>query len=250
MGFLQRLFRPPGPATGATGVINDGTFAGTGSASATAPITAGTPGFQQLSDQQLRTHMGIRRFGSFELTEAIRPAYGLQVPPRQGFRRDRYVDDADGSSTPVVMAAVTAADLMDVFLEMIDTLGPIVDVVLESSHHSGPGDDLHRGHIDVPVLKSALLEFEDVLLDDGCTGIAVVNPKRRQEIQLDEHKLLIAYGGPLEPVERVLIASDVYPDPSIRFVTEAEHIHSSTRRLYHRFGQLKVRLGIDDGLFG
>ena len=259
MGFLQRLFRPP---SATTGLVSDGTFAGN---TAGAPTTRGASnvnesnvneiagdrsGFHRLSDQQLQAHMGIRRYGAFELTEAIRPAYHLEVEPRQGFRRDRYVDEADGSSTPVVMAAVTASHLMDVFLDLIDTLGPVVDVVLESSHHGGDADDLHRSHIDLPVLKSILLEFEDVLLDDGCAGIAVVNPKRRQEIQLDEHKLLFAYGRPLEAVERRLIAGDVYPDPSIRFITEAEHIHSSTRRLYDRFGQFKLRLGIDDGLFG
>ena len=68
---------------------------------------------------------------------------------------------------------------------MIDCLGPVVDVVLESSHKStADHEDLYREHIDMPVLKSILLEYEDLLLNDGCTGIAVINPSKRQEVQM------------------------------------------------------------------
>ena len=118
--------------------------------------------------------------------------------------------------------------------------------MLETSHTSGGSHrDLYREHIDMPVLQSTLLDFEDLLLDDGCTGIAVINPAKRQEVQLDEHKLLIAYGTPLKPFEQTLIGHDVYPEADIRFITEAEHVHSSSRRLYDRFEQLKHRLGMD-----
>ena len=54
--------------------------------------------------------------------------------------------------------------------------------------------DLYREHIDLPVLKSMLCDFEDLLLNDGCTGIAVLNPHVPLEVQFDEHKLLIVYG--------------------------------------------------------
>ncbi len=84
----------------------------------------------------------------------------------------------------------------------------------------------------MPVLKSMLLDFEDLLLNDGLHRIAVVNPSRGQEVQLDEHKMLIAYGEPLAPFEKILIQGDIYPDPSIRFVTEAEHVHSSSVKFF------------------
>ena len=185
---------------------------------------------------------------TFELTDAVRPSYDLRIVPRAGFRHDKYVDEASGATTPVVMAATTKHRLMETFLNLIDPLGNVVDVVLETSHTAeGRHQDLYREHIDVPVLKSILLDFEDLLLDDGCTGIAVINPAKRQEVQLDEHKLLIAYGEPLGRFEKVLIAADVYPDHKIKFITEAEHVHSSSRRLYDEFEKLKHRLGMDSG---
>lgn len=206
-----------------------------------------SPGsFEALTDEELQTHMGIQTYGAFELTDAIRPSYDLQVVPRQGFRHDKYVDEMSNIETPVIMAAATRDRIMDLFLDLIDHLGPVVDVVLETSHHFAPQQsDLYREHIDMPVLKSMLLDHEDVLLNDGCTGIAVINPARRQEVQLDEHKLLITYGDPLDAFKQTMIDCDVYPDEKIKFITEAEHVHSSSERYYDKFTSLKNHLGMD-----
>jgi len=226
MGFLKRILRN-GVGDDVLPTVSDGSF-------------------ETLSDEELQTHMGIRTYGMFELTDAIRPSYDLQIIPAQGFRHDQYVDEASGTRTPVVMAAATSDQLMDLFLDLIEPLGAVVDVVLETSHRAGNGhQDLYREHIDMPVLKSILLEFEDLLLNDGCTGIAVINPGKRQEVQLDEHKLLIAYGKPLEPFEQILIEGDVYPDQRLQFITEAEHVHTSSERMYESFQVLKHRLGMD-----
>lgn len=227
MGFLKRILR--------NGLSDETALRG---------VPEGS--FESLTDEELKAHMGIRSYGVFELSDAIRPSYDLQIVPKQGFRHDQYVDDASGTKTPVVMASATRDSLMDLFLELIEPLGQVVDVVLETSHHAGEGHaDLYREHIDMPVLKSTLLEFEDLLINDGCTGIAVINPAKRQEVQLDEHKLLIAYGEPLKPFEQILIDGDVYPDQDLRFITEAEHVHSSSERLQEQFEILKNRLGMD-----
>jgi hypothetical protein len=226
MGFLKRILR--------SGVADDA-------------IKGNTNGsFESLSDDELQTHMGIDSYGVFDLTDAIRPSYDLQIVPKQGYRFDEYIDEASGTRTPVIMASATRHTLMDLFLDLIEPLGTNVDVVLETSHHAGNDqEDLYREHIDVPVLKSILLDFEDLLLNDGCTGIAVINPAKRQEIQLDEHKLLIVYGDPLAEFEQTLIAGDVYPDDDIQFVTEAEHVHSSSEKMFRKFNMLKNRLGMD-----
>ena len=226
MGFLKRILR--------SGVAEDS-------------IKGGSSGsFESLSDDELQTHMGIDSYGVFDLTDAIRPSYDLQIVPKQGFRYDEYIDEANGTRTPVIMASATRHALLDLFFDLIEPLGTTVDVVLETSHHAGNDqEDMYREHIDVPVLKSILLDFEDLLLNDGCTGIAVINPTSRQEVQLDEHKLLIVYGDPLKEFEQTLIAGDVYPDDDIQFVTEAEHVHSSSEKMFRKFNMLKNRLGMD-----
>lgn len=202
--------------------------------------------FERLDDEALEAHLGVFRYGSFDLTEAVRPSYDLKVVPRQGFRHDAYVDPQSKTSIPVIMASATKERLFDLFMDLVDPLGAVVDVVLETSHHGGGGhEDMYRDHIDMPVLKSILYDFEEMLLNDGCTGIAILNPAKRQEIQFDEHKMLIAYGTPLESFERILISHDVYPDKDIRFITEAEHVHSSSEKYARQFAKLQMRLGID-----
>jgi hypothetical protein len=57
--------------------------------------------------------------------------------------------------------------------------------------------------------------------------------------------MIIAYGSPLESFERVMIDHDVYVDESIRFLTEAEHVHTSSDELYQQFQTLATRLGME-----
>ena len=120
----------------------------------------------------------MSRYGDFTLTEAVRPSYDLQVVPSQGYRHDYYRDEQNHSSVPVLMAAVSRERLFETFMDLLDPLGFTVDVVLETSHnrHNKGHTDLYREHIDLPVLKSVLWEYEDMLLNDGCTGLAVLNP--------------------------------------------------------------------------
>ena len=99
----------------------------------------------------------------------------------------------------------------------------------------------------MPILQSTLWDFEDLLINDGCTGIAVFNPNMPQEVQLDEHKLLIVYGNELTPYESILIDCHVACRENMRFITEAEHVHSTSERFVEEFEELKFRLGMDGG---
>lgn len=227
MGFLKRFFK---------NVFRDGQ-----------PHT-GTSSFENLSEEQLESHMRVARYGEFILTEAVRPSFDLQVVPAAGYRHDVYRDKETGVDIPVIMVSASREELFDLFLDLLDPLGDDIDVVLETSHDRGARghEDLYREHIDLPVLKSTLYDFEDVLLDDGCTGIAVLNPNIPLEVQFDEHKLLILYGQDLTEFEDVLSRAGIPCCEEIRFITEAEHVHSSSDELSRRFVQLKYNLGLDE----
>ena len=204
-------------------------------------------GFNQLSEEELEAHLGVARYGDFELTDAVRPSYNLEVVPSAGYRHDTYRDEENRAEIPVVMAAVTRGALMDNFMSLIEVLGDEVDVVLESSHgnESSGHTDLYRECINMPILQSTLWDFEDLLTNDGCTGIAVLNPSLPQEVQLDEHKLLIVYGKDLRRYESILRASEIPCRDRMRFITEAEHVHSTSERYIEQFEELKMRLGMD-----
>jgi hypothetical protein len=204
-------------------------------------------GFNQLSDQELEAHLGVACYGDFELTDAVRPSYNLEVVPSAGYRHDTYRDEENRAEVPVLMAAVTRPALMDSFMSLIEVLGDQVDVVLETSHgnESTGHTDLYRECIDMPILQSTLWDFEDLLVNDGCTGIAVLNPHLPQEVQLDEHKLLIVYGKDLRQYESILCDGQIPCRDRMRFITEAEHVHSTCERYIEQFEELKMRLGMD-----
>ena len=228
MGFLKKFFR---------NVFRDGST----------PV--GTSSFKQLSEEELEAHLGVSRYSDFVLTEAIRPSYDLQVVPCQGYRHDSYRDEENHTDVPVLMAAVSNGLLFEAFMDLLDPLGSVVDVVLETSHSrdSRGHTDLYREHIDMPVLKSILWDYEDLLTNDGCAGVAVLNPDMPQEVQFDEHKLLIVYGAQLRPFEEVFGGRHVRCNDALKFITEAEHVHSSSDQYAIQFDELKTRLGMDCG---
>ncbi|MFM7843482.1 MAG: hypothetical protein ACKPEY_04520 [Planctomycetota bacterium] len=230
MGFLKRN---PGNSNSTTN-----------SMASTQPRT----NYEQLTEADLEAHLQVARYGDFQLTDAVRPSYKLDVVPQQGYRRDSYRDSHSRARIPVLMAAASAEILFELFLDLLDPLGDEVDVVLDSSHATSCAEqrDLYRENIDLPVLKSLLYDFEDLLLNDGCTGIAVLNPHLPQEIQFDEHKLLIVYGQPLVSFERILRGYGLDHSDSLKFITEAEHVHSSQEEYARQFEELKLQLGIDE----
>lgn len=203
--------------------------------------------FEQLSEGQLEAHLQVSKYGDFTLSDAVRPSFNLEVVPSTGYRHDVYRDEESRTDVPVLMASASSEKLLDLFMEMIEPLGQTVDVVLETSHghRAGQHTDLYREHIDMPILESILWDYEDLLVNDGCTGIAVLNPKLPLEIQLDEHKLLIAYGADLSAYEQILDRGQVPCREEMKFITEAEHVHSSNEKYVEQFEELKMRLGMD-----
>jgi len=203
--------------------------------------------FDDLSQDQLDAHLRVGRYGNFALTDAVRPSFGLEIVPREGYRRDIYRDPETGNTMPVLAASVSSESLFEVFMALLDPLGDEVDVVMESSHESEPGAhaDLYRERIDTVILKSHLYDYEELLLNDGCTGLAALNPGGPMEVQFDEHKLLFVYAHDLEPFEEVLIEAGLKRDDTLKFISEAEHLHSTDDVYRDQFEELRYRLGID-----
>jgi hypothetical protein len=193
----------------------------------------------------LSDHLRVDRYGEFLLTDAVRPAAHLPVVPREGFRIDVYRDARSRSRVPVLAASVSREKLFELFLALLEPLGPVVDVVLETSHRSNDGAhrDLLREHIDLPVLLSHFCDCEDLLLNDGCTGAAVLSTTGPMEVQFDEHKLLVVYARDLEPFAEVLTEAGVHRDDGLKLITEGEHLHSTEPRHLEQFEQLCHRLG-------
>ena len=201
-----------------------------------------------MNSKTLTAHLRVDQYGDFRLTEAIRPAPGVPVVPRQGYRRETYRDAKAKWRVPVLAASVSRENLFDLFLALLEPPGPVVDVVLETSHESRKGGhhDLFRERIDLPVLSSHLYDYEDLLLNDGCTGVAVIGINGPMEVQFDEHKLLIVYAHDLKPFETILEEAGLERDDGMKLITEGEHLHTTDPQYAAEFEQLCYRLGVGE----
>jgi hypothetical protein len=201
-----------------------------------------------VSSQKLADHLQVDQYGDFLLTDAIRPGMRLPILPREGYRLDVFRDRKAGIQVPVLAAAISRERLFDVFLALLPPLGETVDVVLETSHNNDGEEhrDLYREHIDLPVLMSHFCDFEDLLLNDGCAGTAIIATGAPMEVQFDEHKLLVVYARDLEPFERILKDAGIPRDDKMKLITEGEHLHSTDPRHLDAFEQLCCRLGIGE----
>ncbi len=203
-----------------------------------------------MNSVNISDHLKVDRYGTFWLTDAIRPAVSIPVIPRQGYRIDTYRDQEAGFEIPVLAASISQETLFEAFLSLLDPLGEVVDVVLETSHDSSGSQhlDLFREGIDLPVLTSHFCEFENLLLHDGCTGVAVMSSEGPMEVQFDEHKLLIVYAPNLEPFAEILERLGVRKDPKMKLITEGEHLHSTNPDHRRDFDQLCYRLGVGEAV--
>jgi len=148
----------------------------------------------------------------------------------------------------MLSAAVSAEKVFEVFLDLLQPMGDSVHVVLESSHDETVDrhTDLRRSDIDLPVLMSHCCDYEELLMTDGCTGIAVLSAESPIEVQFDEHKLLYVYTPDLAPFRAILKSHGIFRRESMRLITESEHTHFSDETFYEQFEQFGMKLGIGD----
>jgi hypothetical protein len=201
-----------------------------------------------VNPHSLARHLQVNRYGLFLLTGAVRPAPGLPVVPREGYRLESFRDPNTRVRIPMLSAAVSAEKLLELFLDLLEPLGELVHVVLETSHDTG-GDahlDLQRSHIDRPVLASHFCEFEDLLLNDGFTGVGVIAADRHVEVQLDEHKQVYVYGRDLVPFRRIFRWYGMQRIDDLTLLSEAEHLHHGEPWHAADFRQLCYRIGAGD----
>ena len=204
---------------------------------------------------ELESHLATTRYGNFMLTDAVRPSFDLKIIPKQGYKYDRIKLGTSPSRrtssrwlVPILVASVSQERLFETFLDMLDPLGDTVNIVLEMSHsYSGAYRiGLRRDYIDLPVLKSFLYDYEDLLLNDGCTGISVHSPNISAEVRFDEHKLIIVCAKSLSPFEKVLHRQGIPKNETMELLTDAEHVHVTRDEYFQRLKTMQVSLGMDE----
>lgn len=202
--------------------------------------------FHHLSRYEIATHLRITSYRGFHLTNAVRPSYDLQVIPAEGFRYEYVPGYGD---LQVLVCAASCERMIQVFHAFVDLLGDVVDIILESSHHQTANGKcfrtFRRSGIDKTAACSYLHPHRESFMEDGCLGLAIVDPSTGVEMCYDEHKLFRIYtcDGKWGPFVRALNRCGLYFEPDLRFITDGEHIHISNELKYREFCNAVCELG-------
>lgn len=190
----------------------------------------------------------VKRYGTFEMTDAVRSLPDTGIVPIEGYRHDR--SGSASGDIPVIMATASREKLWDLFHDLLGVMGDHFDVILETSHDCVSDDDpvveLARDSIESLMLQSYLADYEDVLLNDGYTGIAVMRREAQRELQFDSHKNLIIFGQQLRSSEQVLNHYGIPHRQHMRLISDGRHIHSSDSELKGRFQELCMELHAEE----
>ena len=191
-------------------------------------------------ESQLPAHLLREQYGNFRLTRAIRPGEKGGVVPEAGYRLEWTA-----ASLPRLAASISAEMLFEVFVELVALLGEEPDVYLQSSHGRMRRDYLRR-NIDRPVLLSYLVEFEELLLHDGYSGIIVVDRQGNREVHFDEHKVLVVYAPRLQPFVQVMERFHLPRNDRLRLILEGVHYHCSRPDYAALLEQFRLQLGAEE----
>jgi hypothetical protein len=197
--------------------------------------------------QELYQHLLRSQYGAFRLPAAIRPSVDLRVVPEQGYRLERTRGRRGHSA---LAANVSSEQLFETYMDLLDCLSSEVDAIVESTHEHQSGAKASRQfcrrEVDLPVLKSYLCDYEELLLDDGCISFVVFDDETGAEVQFDEHKVLVVYADDLNPFEEVFQDRGVNRNDRLKLLLEAEHYHCTHRRYRDQMEQLCRQLGMGE----
>ncbi len=160
---------------------------------------------------------------------------------RQGYRH-RIVERARQ-----IEAAVTRSRLLFTFRTLVESLGDTLHVILASFHGGRDNPRIFwRYHIDRPVLERTIIDFEDLLLEDGCTGIWVVRAggagSLKDAVLLDDHKCIVVTAKRLDTFEGILQTLGLVADEGLHVITDVCHVHTDTRPHAYRCMQFRHEL--------
>ena len=132
----------------------------------------------------------------------------------------------------------------EIFLDLLDPLGEVVDEVLETSHDSTTGNqhrDLFREAMDSAAIAATSRNCSSMT----AAPASLDGPPSPRWKSSSTNKLLVIYAAMLtilgpRPARYRVVRDDEAP----KLITEGEHLHSTDERYRREFDQLCYRLGV------
>jgi hypothetical protein len=186
----------------------------------------------------IETHCRIKRYGPFELVEAISPGYDLKIVPEAGYKvaeaailgkeQNQIRVPLVVKGKPCLIISVSKEDLLKILVELIfhffrkNARARIRDMQEKRFFKPIRYSSLSR---EVVALTSCIYDFEEVLFA-GCFAISFYDYGETREVGLDEHKLIYLTGVNFADALQILAQYELVHKPKMHFLFEGEHFHS------------------------
>lgn len=197
---------------------------------------------QQAREEQakLAEHTRKRKYGSFVLTDAIRPSFALDIIPEEGYRIDDLKDV--GNDKKLLYASISREKLFKIFLQFLDECENEVEVFLEQvdPRHRHATEEHYSELLDVSLVRDVCIKHKSLLLNQGYLSIVIRDA--RGDITLDRFKCLGVIHPDINTFERILWLSDVDFIPDIQFLSEGPHIGLAYPEFNQAFENLRYAL--------
>ena len=158
----------------------------------------------------------------------------VQQPLTEGYLAAMY-GVTERVQIPAIVASVSRDKIFPIFLEILDVFkqeGSNVDVSLDTiTAENSIAHSQTRNDMSLNLILSHLEDtaFQDALLANWEVSLAIMNPERKLECQLDHHKQIIIYTASREamfPFEVVLRKHGIQHDQQKSDIpSEINHMH-------------------------
>jgi hypothetical protein len=200
---------------------------------------------RKLTQEMIQEAMKNRTFGSFSLTPAVVFFKDGDVIPSEGYKIEKQVMP-NGRVHSRMLVSASAEDLLDIFDDFIALLGESCSVVVEDFRTTaGDHVDYFAYYKETFIVRSILLDFDELLLNDGFIGLAIWSEATQAEVQLNMHKVIQVFARDIVPFQQVLAGYGIQEDPKLRFFFEDFYMLVSTQAGDSAVEALKDRLCID-----
>ena len=207
------------------------------------------PKLETIDEVVASVKQGIAEKTGFELTDAVCPITEFDL--WAGFQRATYFDEVSGR-LQVVIVSQTKEHLFELFTSLIEELLRIEKIkraglkaVFESRHipddvtgfgkKYGCSDnspyyaDFLTRKIDPITFLSTLYDFEELITNDGFTGVSILSDLAFSELRLDVHKAILFFSKYPKLVGKIitfLTKSGVHELPTnVNTIAEKPHVH-------------------------
>ncbi len=203
---------------------------------------------RKITDAMIQEAMNNRSFGDFTLSPAVVFFKDGDMIPSEGYKVEKRVIPAGQTQSRIVVSA-SAEKVLDIFDEFVTLLGDTCSVVIEDFRtDNGNHVDHFAYYKDTFVVKSIMLDFEDLLMNDGFVSLAVWSETTQAEVQLTRHKIIQVFAKDTSRFEHVLADFGIEEDPELRFFFEKFYLLVSTEASDSAVEALMDRLCIDQSV--